>query len=202
MPWHADDRQDAHPFRCDHPRRGRRRADVRRRRRAARPAGAADRSCRPGREEDPDLGRRTLQLHQPPHRARSLPLRQPAFRQIRARPLPAGRFRRPGRSPRHRLAREDARPALLRRLGQPDRQLLLDECAKGSVDLARQGDRGGRSCRRAFPRALRRRAWRRPRTGDRHRRPSIPKIGATGFAYDSPGGSASSSSSRAPHWCR
>ena len=74
-------------LRRDHPRRRRRRADVRRRRRAARAAGAAGRSCREAGQEDPDLGRRAVQLHQHRHRARSLPLGQPAFR-----PLGAGRY--------------------------------------------------------------------------------------------------------------
>ena len=40
-------------------------------------------------QEDPHFGRRTLQLHQYPRRARALPLGQPAFRQVGAGPLHA-----------------------------------------------------------------------------------------------------------------
>ena len=101
--------------------RRRRRPDVRHPRRPARAARAAAGSRRQGRQEDPDLGRRALQFHQPRQPARSFPVGQPAFLQIGAGALHPARFHRPGREAPHRLAREDAGPALLRRLGAADR---------------------------------------------------------------------------------
>src|ERR1044072_5933260 len=59
--WRRDDWQGPE-LRCDRARRGRGGADVRRHRRAARPPSAADRPCRPGRQEDPDLGRRANEV--------------------------------------------------------------------------------------------------------------------------------------------
>ena len=69
-------------FRCRRHRRRRCRAVLRRRRRPARPEGAADRPRREGGREDPHLRRRPLQLHQPRPRsaraAQALPGREPA----------------------------------------------------------------------------------------------------------------------------
>src|SRR3546814_8726852 len=53
------------------------------------------------------LGRRALQLHQYPHRSRALSVGEPAFRQIGARALHAGRFHRARRRLWHRVARKD-----------------------------------------------------------------------------------------------
>jgi hypothetical protein len=53
--------------------------------------------------------------------ARGLPLGQSAFLQVGAGALHAARLHRAGRQAPHRLAREDAGPAVLRRLGAPDR---------------------------------------------------------------------------------
>ena len=53
--------------------------------------------------------------------ARGVPLGQPAFLQVGAGALHAARLHRPGRQAPHRLAREDAGPAVLRRLGAADR---------------------------------------------------------------------------------
>ena len=63
---HEDDAGVSRPrLRRHRRRRRRRRPDVRHPRRPARPAGAAAGSRRQGRQEDPDLGRRALQFHQP-----------------------------------------------------------------------------------------------------------------------------------------
>ena len=67
------------------------------------------------RREDPHLRRRPLQLHQRPRRPRELPLAEPGLLPLGARALHAARLHRAGRAPRHRVAREEAGPALLRR---------------------------------------------------------------------------------------
>ena len=92
---------------------------------AGRTARAADPAHRPfggAGPQDPDLGRRALQFHQHRRVGRQFPFGQSAFRQVRAGPLHAGRLHRTGRSPPHRLAREDAWPAVLRRLVAANRR--------------------------------------------------------------------------------
>ena len=94
---------------------------LRRHRRPARPARAAARPCGQGGREDPHLRRRPLQLHQPRVRARRTSCRDnPDFcRSALARYTPRD-FIALVRPPRHRLAREAPRPAVLRRLGRAD----------------------------------------------------------------------------------
>ena len=138
------------------------------------------------RREDPDLRRRALQFHQHPHRARPLPQRQPAFRQVGAGPLHAAGFHRLGRALRHCLARKDAGATVLRRLGAAD-------CRPAARRM-----RGGRGRASAWARASPRSSMVTARSGSTSAaaRPprrrwsspcgglSIPKLGATGFAYD------------------
>ena len=83
---------------------------------------AAARPRREGRQEDPDLRRRALQLHQPATaRPEAFLSANPHFcKSALARYTPA-RLHRPGRQARHRLPREDAGPAVLRRIGAADR---------------------------------------------------------------------------------
>jgi hypothetical protein len=102
-------------------RRRRRRADVRAHRGPPRPARAGAGEEQPLRQEDPDVGRRALQLHQHRHHAGQLPVRQPAFLQERAGALHAGAISSRWSSARHRLAREGTRAAVLRRVLQADR---------------------------------------------------------------------------------
>ena len=85
-----------------------------------------------------------------------------------------------------RLARKDARPALLRRIGAADRPYADGGMRQGAgAAFARQGDRatwpmptGGSRCATATRRAEA------PALVIATGGPSIPKMGATGFAYD------------------
>src|SRR3546814_9252591 len=92
------------------------RADVRDHGGAARPAGARRRARQQARQEDPDVRRRALQLHQHRRRPGEFPLGQSALLQVRAGALHAGRLHRHGRAPRHRVPREGARATVLRRV--------------------------------------------------------------------------------------
>ena len=178
LSWASHDDSFPGPVRCGHPRRRRGGLDVRRSRGPARAARAADRPCRPAREEDPDLRGRALQLHEPRRGAGAVPLGQSAFRQVGAGPLPAGGLHRPGRPPPDRLAREDAGPALLRRLRPADRAHADGGMREGvGADLARQGDRRREPCRRDVHRPLRRRGGQRAFPRHRHRRPLHPEDG-------------------------
>ena len=80
-----------------------------------------ERNDRVGRR-DPHFRRRALQLHQPLRLAGAVHLGQPELLPLRPRPLHAGRLHRAGRAARHRLSREEARPAVLRRQRPPDRR--------------------------------------------------------------------------------
>ena len=172
-------------------------------RRAARAACAADRSFARAGAQDPDLGRRALQFHQHRRRARQFPLRQPAFRQVGARPLHPGRLHRPGRAAPHRLARKDPRPIVLRRLGAKQIvAMLLDECAAGEVDTAfghpatvEHRDGGfDVSFGNASPAPRR---WSSPPAACRS-----PSLARPASPMTSPAASASRSSSRARLWSR
>ena len=166
---------------------------------AARPAG---RPCREGRQEDPDLGRRPLQFHQPAHRARPLHLGQPAFLHLGAPPLhPA--IHRPGRTPRHRLPRKEAGPAVLRRLAREIVGMLLREMRRRPA-YADAGHHGQRGSRRTDGSGSRPAGQLRPAgrlvvaTGGK----SIPKMGATGFGYEVASQFGLKSCRPAPALCR
>ena len=111
-----------------------------------------------------------------PHFAKS------ALRRYTPRGLP-----RPGRAPPHRLARKDARPAVLRRLGAADRRNAAGrmrqgrrcDVALGQSGRARSTMRDGR-----FRVALGDANVAAPALVIATGGPSIPKLGATGFAYD------------------
>jgi hypothetical protein len=75
-----------------------------------------DHAGRPGRE-DPHLGRRAVQFHQPEHRAGSVPVAESPLCAFGAETVQPVGFHRPHGCCRDRLAREDPGPALLRRLG-------------------------------------------------------------------------------------
>ena len=122
-------------------------------------------------------------LHTAPDR---YPVRQPAFRQVGARPLYAARLPRAGRAPRHRLARKDARPAVLRRLGaNRSSRCCSTNAQRGGVDdPPGQPDPRRRPRRRPVPRRHGDRVATAPALVIATGGPSIPKIGATGFAYD------------------
>ena len=62
--------------------------------------------------------------------------------------------------------------------------MLLKECAAAAVDLRIGHHVTRRHPRRPFPRRDRPRQLRRAGAGDSDRRASIPKMGASGFAYD------------------
>ena len=136
--------------------------------------------------------------------ARQLPLRQSPFRQVGAAPLHARRLHRPGRAPRHRLARKDARPAVLRRLGAADRRHAAGR-------MRRRRGRRSASATPATRRAPRRRVPRRHRQAARRRRrrscwpPAAcrsPSSARPASPTTSRAASASRSSSRARRWCR
>jgi hypothetical protein len=99
---------------------------LRRRGGPARAQGAAGRPQREGGREDPHLGRRPRQLHQPrPRRARAaapLHRRQPEFLPLGAVALRAAAVHRAGAKARHRLPREAQGAAVLRRLLAADRR--------------------------------------------------------------------------------
>ncbi|CAA9511648.1 MAG: Uncharacterized protein YhiN, partial [uncultured Sphingomonadaceae bacterium] len=163
-------------LRRHHPRRGGSRPHVRRRRRPAGPPRARGRPCGRAGEEDPDLRRRAVQLHQRRGRAGPLHLRQPAFRQVRARPLHRAGFPRHGRAARHRVAREDAGATLLRRVRQADCR-DADGRVRDRERVLRDGPSDPRcgARRRRVPRHPRRPHRDRPRAGDRYRRPVDPQ---------------------------
>uniref|UniRef100_A0A0N4ZXX4 Enoyl-CoA hydratase n=1 Tax=Parastrongyloides trichosuri TaxID=131310 RepID=A0A0N4ZXX4_PARTI len=109
-------------FRHRRPDRRRRRGrhDVRHRGGQARPQRARHRPRPCSRRKDPHLRRRALQLHQSGDRRRQLPGRESALRPVGPAPLHPARLHQDGRSPRDRLARENAGPAVLRRQRQAD----------------------------------------------------------------------------------
>ena len=139
-------RCDECALRRDRDRRRRSGPDVRDRSGPARSPGAGDRAQPGGRAQDPDLGRWALQFHEPRGGAGELPLEQPRLLPFGAGALHAGRLRRLGREARHRLAREEARAALLRRQRASDR---LDAHGRmrggGRRDPLRPGGRRRRS---------------------------------------------------------
>ena len=135
--------------------------------------------------QDPDLGRRAVQLHQHADCAGAVLLRQPALRPLGPGALHGGGFLRPGSPARHRQPRKDAGPMVLRRVGAVDRGHAAGRVRGG----------GGGGCGWAAGS----RGWASP-TGSTWRRMaatftaealvlatgglSIPKLGATAFAYD------------------
>ena len=116
-----------------------------------------------------------------------LPVGEPAFLQLGAGALHAARLHRPGRAARHRLAREDAGPAVLRRLGQADHRHAAGRDARrpASTCSCRPPSTGVEQPTDGFPLATGRPQRRLPQslvvaTGGM----SIPKMGATGFGYE------------------
>ena len=67
--------------------------------------------------------------------AEELPLGQSELLHLRAAPLHAKRLHRPDRAARHRLSREDPRPAVLRRLLAPDRRSSRERHADAAAEL-------------------------------------------------------------------
>ena len=144
-------------------------------------------------QEDPDFGRRAVQFHQSPHRARPLSLGQPAFRQIGARPLHAADFI--ALVERHGIAWHEKTLGQLFCDGSAQQivAMLLDECDAGGVTIAlgAAGQRG-RACRRAVSASTSAsRAGGGAGAGDRHRRavdpakwarPASPMISRAGSA--------------------
>ena len=104
--------------------RGRGRHDVRRRGRATRTARAARRAFRKARREDPHLGRRALQFHQPPYAARSV-----SFAQSRI--SAARRWRATRRATSSRWSSAMASAITRRRSGQ----LFCDESAAQIIEM-------------------------------------------------------------------
>ena len=109
--------------------------------------------------------------------ARGVPVGQSAFLQVGAGALHPARFHRPGREAPHRLAREDAGPALLRRLGAADRGHAAGRMRRGRRRRAggapHRRHREGRPLRGAHrPGRLQRR-----RAGAGDRRPVDPQDG-------------------------
>ena len=167
-------------------RRRRRRPDVRHPRRPARPAGAAARPRRQGRQEDPDLGRRALQLHQPRERGprrSSRPIRISASRRWRATPSTISSpwstsTASPGTRRRWASCSATARRGRSWPCCWPNATRPASTC--GSAHRI-TGDREGRPFHRAHrPGRLRPRPSLVLATGGL----SIPKMGATGFAHD------------------
>ena len=153
---------------------------------AARAAGAGDRPCQGAGREDPHLGRRAVQLHQPRHRARPVPVAEPALCAVGAETLHASGISSPGST-------RPGSPGTKRRWGscsataRPRRSsrcccatwqragvTLWLGCALGDVRAR------WRAASRSTPRAGRsRRASVVVATGGK----SIPKMGATGYGY-------------------
>ncbi len=116
---------------------------------------------------------------------RTFPVGKPAFRQVGAWPLYAGRLHRPGRTSRHRLARKDPRPIILRRIGPADRRPCCSPNAlAGGVESAFGRSVDASSFATGFRRHRRHATARARRWSFATGGPSIPKLGATGFAYD------------------
>jgi hypothetical protein len=153
-------------------------------RRPARPPRAAGRPCRQAGQEDPDLGRRPLQLHQYRHRARPLSLGQTPISPSRRSAATPRRISSTWSSARHRLARKDARPALLRRLRAADRRHAagrMRESGQSTIGSASpEVEHADGRFRVTFGNASPTAPALVIATGG----PSIPKMGATGFAYD------------------
>ena len=102
------------------------------------------------RREDPHLGRRALQLHQPRRHRRALPVGQRALLPVRPRPLHAAPPARPRREARHPLPRARGRAALLRHQRAGDRRDAAGGVRRrGRQHAARLPGRGDRRERRA-----------------------------------------------------
>ena len=167
------------------------------------PASAVGASCwsttAQPRRQDPHLRRRALQFHQYRRNGRQFPLRQPAFRQVGPVAPHPGRFPRPGRTPRHRLARKDPRPIVLRRLGQADRRHAARRMRRGarSIPPSARRRRSSIATASSTSTAPLPRRWSSPPAACRSPSSAPPRSPTT-----PPAASASRSSSRARRWCR
>jgi predicted flavoprotein YhiN len=162
---------------------------------AARPRGQ-------GGGEDPHLRRRALQLHQPRRHAGQLLSENPHFcRSALARYTPADFI---ALVERHGIAWHEKHKGQLfcDRSAEDIIDMLLAECAAGGVQ--RRQPCAVRRCARATASSSTPTPARcaRAAAGGRHRRLSIPKIGASDFGYRLARSSATASSRRAPGWCR
>ncbi len=122
-------------LRCDRDRRRRRRVDVRVHRRPARASCRAPRTQCAGRPQDRDLGRRTLQFHQPLRRAGKLSFGQSALLRLgpraATRPEISSRWSRNTAS----LSRKKAGPVVLRFQLPPDHRDVAGGMRHRGVDV-------------------------------------------------------------------